>query len=111
MQKIEVTWGKATRVWWSFFWRGTILGMIAGAALGAIGGFVVGVMGKPELGPIVGGVLGWLASIPISIWILKNLLNKKYKTFSVALIGEDALPLSGHPAEYDPARSGESGTA
>ena len=88
MEKVEVTYGNTLRVWWSFVWRVMLFSIILGAVLGFIGGFIVGAMGKPELGGVVGGILGYLGSIPVSIWVLKKILSKKYKTFSVALITE-----------------------
>lgn len=88
MEKIEVTWGATLRVWWSYVWRVMLFGGILGFILGFIGGVVVGVIGKPELGSRVGAVLGYIGSIPVSIWVLKKILNKKYKEFSVALINE-----------------------
>jgi len=88
MEKIEVTWGNTLRVWWSFMWRVGLFSGIAGGVLGFIGGIVVGVMGKSELAAPVGAVLGWLGTFPVSIWVLKIILNKQYKTFSVALINE-----------------------
>ncbi len=88
MEKIEVTWGNTLRVWWSYFWRFSLFSLILGAVLGFIGGVVVGVMGNPELGGTVGAILGWLGTFPVSIWVCKEILNKQYKTFSVALINE-----------------------
>ncbi len=88
MEKIEVTWGNTLRVWWSYFLRFSLFSGILGAVLGFIGGVVVGVMGKPELGGTVGAILGRLGTFPVSIWVFKKILNKQYKTFSVALINE-----------------------
>jgi len=86
MERIEVTWGATLRVWWSYCWRVTLFSMILGFILGFIGGFVMGIMGKPEMSGMVGGILGFLGTIPLSIWVLKKILGKKYKGFSVALI-------------------------
>ncbi len=69
-------------------WRLALFSGIAGAVLGFIGGIGVGVMGKSELAAPVGAVLGWLGTFPVSIWVLKKILSKQYKTFSVALIDE-----------------------
>ena len=88
MEKAEVTWKRAMLVWWSYVWRCMIFSMVLGAILGAIGGVVIVIIGRPELAGVVGGVLGYLASIPVSIYVLKKILDKKYKTFSVALISE-----------------------
>ena len=89
MEKVEVTWGTALRVWWSYAWRCVVFSAILGFVLGGIGGFVVGIMGKPELGGSVGGTIGYIGSIPVSIWVMKKILDKKYKEFSVALVRED----------------------
>ena len=89
MQKIEVTYSHTLRVWWSYVWRTVLFSAILGAVLGFIGGFIVGFMGRSDMGGLVGGVLGYLGSIPVSIWVFKKILNKKYKTFSVALVTED----------------------
>jgi hypothetical protein len=89
MEKVEVTWGTTLCVWWSYFWRVMLFSAILGAILGGIGGAIVGIVGKPELGGRVGGVLGYLGSFPVSVWVLKNILSKKYKKFSVALVNED----------------------
>jgi hypothetical protein len=62
--------------------------MVVGFILGAIGGVVVGVMGKPDLGAMVGGILGYLGSIPVSIYVMKVILNKKYNKFSIALVSQ-----------------------
>lgn len=86
METIEVTWSHTLTVWWSYVWRCAVFSMLLGFVLGIIGGIVVGVMGKPEIGGMVGGILGYLGSIPVSIYILKTILNKKYKTFSIALV-------------------------
>jgi len=88
MERVEVTWGTTLRVWWSYVWRTTVFSAILGFILGIIGGIVVSIMGKPELAGKVGGILGYLGSIPVSIWVLKKILDRKYKDFSVALVKE-----------------------
>ncbi len=88
MNTIEVTWGHTLSVWWSYIWRCIVLSMIVGLILGAMGGVVVGAMGKPDMGGMVGGILGYLGSIPVSIYVMKIILNKKYKNFSIALISQ-----------------------
>lgn len=60
--------------------------MVAGAVMGFIGGFIVGVAGNPELGGSVGALLGWLCSIPASIWAMKAALRKRYGGLRIALI-------------------------
>ncbi|MBT8119776.1 MAG: hypothetical protein KJN89_08665 [Gammaproteobacteria bacterium] len=86
MDKVEVTWSNTLIIWWSYVWRCILISMVVGFILGAIGGVIVGVMGKPDMGGIVGGILGYLGSIPVSIYVMKVILNKKYNKFSIALI-------------------------
>lgn len=67
-------------------WRAVLVTIIVGAILGFVGGFIVGAAGQPELGGAVGALLGWLASIPVSIWALKAALSKKHGGYSVAMV-------------------------
>lgn len=86
METIEVTWNHTLSIWWSYIWRCMVFSMLVGLVLGVIGGVVVGVMGKPDMGGMVGGILGYAGSIPVSIYVMKTILNKKYKNFSIALV-------------------------
>lgn len=88
MEKVEVTWKATLVVWWSYVWRVMVFSSILGFILGFVGGFIVAMIGRPDLSGITGGILGYIGSIPISIWVLKKILNKKYKNFSVALVSE-----------------------
>ena len=63
-------------IWWSFIWRVTLGGMIAGGIMGAIGGLVMGLMGHADKAASAGMLLGWLVSIPVSIWSLRAALIK-----------------------------------
>ena len=89
MEKIEVTYGNTLRVWWSFFWRASLLGAMFGFVLSFIGGFTISPFVEPETGRnIIAPILGLLGGILASILVFKKILSKKYKTFSVALIKE-----------------------
>lgn len=86
MDKIEVTWSHTVPIWWSYFWRCILFSTLVGLISVIIGGVIVGAMGKPDMGGMVGGILGFLGSIPVSIYVMKVILNKKYNNFSIALI-------------------------
>lgn len=86
MEEIEITLEKILPVWWAFVWRAMLVTMLVGFVLGGIGGFIAGASGNPRLAGTVGALLGWLASIPVSIWALKAALSKNYGSFSIALI-------------------------
>jgi tellurite resistance protein TehA-like permease len=81
----DVTWERALRVWWALVWRTMIFGMVAGAILGAIAGVgtVITGRGNPHT---IGFALGWLASIPVSIYAVRQVLRKRFRTFSIRLV-------------------------
>jgi hypothetical protein len=82
------SWDYVLPLWWAFFWRASVLSCLVGLVLGAIGGFIVGMLRLPPLaGGIVGGVLGWAGSIPVSILVFRHVLGKKYKSFSIQFVG------------------------
>ena len=85
MESTEITLEKALSIWWSFIWRTVLASMRVGLVLGFIGGFIVGAAGSPQLGGAVGAILGWLGSIPVSIWALKAALSKKHGGYSITL--------------------------
>jgi membrane glycosyltransferase len=67
-------------------WRCALFTSLLGFVLGFIVGFVVTIIGRGDLSGTVGSVLGFLVSIPISIIVLKKILNKKFKDFSIVLV-------------------------
>jgi hypothetical protein len=86
MSEIEVNLEKTIAIWWSFLWRTVLVSAVVGAVLGGIGGFIVGATGNPQMSASVGALLGWLGSIPVSIWALKSALSKKHGGYRVALL-------------------------
>ncbi|MEX1024114.1 MAG: hypothetical protein WD226_03465 [Planctomycetota bacterium] len=86
MEQLEVTWGRTLIVWWSFVWRADVFSAIVGMVLGFVGGVVVVLMGKSEWGALVGAVLGYLGSIPVSICVMKIILEKRFNKFTVVLV-------------------------
>lgn len=73
-------------IWWSMIWRWTLVGGLAGFLLGGIGGFIMGFAGYAEYAGFVGGLLGWLASILVSIWALKAALSKDHGGNSIVFV-------------------------
>jgi len=83
---LDITWDRVLTIWWALVWCSTVFGMALGASLGFTGGFLVGFAVHPELGGVVGILLGWLGGIPLSIVILRLVLRKKFGDFSIRLI-------------------------
>ena len=88
MERVEVTWKKTVIVWWSYVWRCTVFGAILGFVLGFIGGLVASMLGQGEASAMVGFVLGYLGGIPVSIYVMKKILEKQYAGWSVALVSD-----------------------
>lgn len=86
MQEIELNLEKTLAIWWAFAWRAFLFSILAGIVLGFIGGFIVGIAGSPQLGGAIGGIMGFIGSIPVSIWSLQKALSKKYGKFSIVLV-------------------------
>ena len=85
----EVTTSRALTVWWAMMWRAILLGVLAGAVLGAIAGFGAAVVGRVDMSQTAGGVAGYLGSIPVSFIVLRSVLRKQYKTFTIRMVSRD----------------------
>jgi hypothetical protein len=86
----EITWGKATKVWWSIWWRNIIAifaAMIIGGIIGGILGAVLGVAGVPiEALQIITMPIGFVGGIAVSIVPIKMVLGKSYGDFRLVLV-------------------------
>jgi hypothetical protein len=84
---LEVTWGRALKVWWSLAWRALLFGGIGGFIAGAIIGAIAGAMGvAPATIANLGSLAGFLISIPIGMWVVRNVLRKSWSDFEIVLV-------------------------
>jgi Mg/Co/Ni transporter MgtE len=86
MEYKDIGLDNALSIWWSLVWRATLVGMLVGAVLGAIGGFAMGISGRSDLAGAAGALMGWLGSIPVSVWALKAALSRRHGGYSVVLV-------------------------
>lgn len=88
--ELEVTWGRAARVWWAYFWRNllAIVGaVVVGAILGGILGMVLGAMGlSPSTIKIVVAPISIILGFGISIIPVKMILGKDFGAFRLVLV-------------------------
>lgn len=84
---VEVTWRRATEVWWSLIWRAVLFGGLAGAVVGGVMGGILGAFGAPQqtIGT-VGNWLGILVGIPVGIWVVRSVLRKSWSDFRIVLM-------------------------
>ena len=85
IEKLGVTWDRVLTVWWSFVWRSVVFGAAAGAVVGALIGAAAGLLGHADKAREWGAIGGQIISIPISVFVLKIILQKKWKEFSITL--------------------------
>jgi hypothetical protein len=87
MNELEVTWGYALRVWWSLFWRALLFSLVIGFVAGFLVGFFGGLAGmNPKAIPIFSGLAGMIGGIPIGIWVVKVVLQKRFSGYRLALV-------------------------
>nr|WP_294847111.1 hypothetical protein [uncultured Sphingomonas sp.] len=65
-------------IWWAMAWRGAILGGILGLLGGMLLAFILGLIGFGPPSALQGAIVGWLISIPVSMWALKSALTTHY---------------------------------
>lgn len=82
----KITYKETLSIWWAFFWKSLVFGILIGGLVGVILGFVV-VMLSLDISYLMpyAGLLGYIISLPLSFYVLKKTLGKKYKTFSLEI--------------------------
>jgi hypothetical protein len=88
--RLDVTWTRATKVWWSLLWRGLLFGSLAGFAAG----FVVGITGAAlganrETISQLGTLAGVLTAVPVGIWVVRTVLRKSWSDFRIAIVARN----------------------
>jgi uncharacterized membrane protein AbrB (regulator of aidB expression) len=90
--ELEVTWNRALRVWWSWFWRSIVMtiaamfcGFIAGAVLGVIGAILKLPIQAIQVG---GGILGGAIGLVFTLFPIKMILGKDFGEFRLVLLSK-----------------------
>ena len=91
--ELEVTWGRATQVWFAYFWR-NLLFLVIGLAVGGLLGFLLGVLwkalGVPDAtGQNISMVIGAIVGLAISIIPIRMILGKDFGEFRLVLLAKD----------------------
>lgn len=88
--ELEVTWGRAVKVWWSYFWRSMIAAVAAiliGILVGMILGFILALMGASlEVVQTFSGIVGGLIGLLASIVPFKLILGKDFGEYRLVLL-------------------------
>jgi hypothetical protein len=84
---LEPTFADAARVWWAWFWRSMLIMTAVGALVGYLAAKLAIALDIPQdtgvlLSSVAGGGLGLLGSI----YVMKVILKKEFRKFSIRLI-------------------------
>jgi MFS family permease len=100
METLTPTFKIAARVYWSMFWCYIVFGMLPGFVIGAVMGFAIGIVGYVSgfdkttimgINVCLNMMIGLAWGITVSIFIIKHLLDKQYKTFRIAILPVDTV--------------------
>ncbi len=101
--ELEITWGRAIRIWWAYLWRGLIamvVAMLVGGIVGAIIGFVMGALGVSlKVIPMVTGPIGGIIGLAISVVPMKMILGKDFGTFRLVLLQKQPPAIQNNTPE------------
>lgn len=90
MDPIRVPLEQVISIWWSMFWRWSVLGTLGGGVVGGVLGFILAFMGaNKEVIEAVVMLFAAVFTIPLSIWALKVALSKRHGGYSVVLVKLD----------------------
>src|SRR4051812_19934326 len=84
---LEVTWGRAIKVWWSIAWRALFVSLVLGFGVGLVFGLFAAAGGissvaAAALGQLAGGLLG----IAVSVWAVRKALMRSFSDFTIVLL-------------------------
>ena len=83
---LDLTFKRLLSIWWSMAWRSVAWTILAALVLGPLIGGIAYLLGRPELVRTFLEPLVCVASLFISIWVMKTALLKKRKEFTIILL-------------------------
>jgi ABC-type uncharacterized transport system permease subunit len=109
--ELDVTWGRAVRVWWAHAWRSLVavlVAMVIGAVVGGILGFAMGIMGaEVRTIRIVAGTIGFAIGLGVSVVPMKMILGKEFREFRLVLMAKQADQVGQGASHSAPDQAGE----
>ena len=84
---VQITWLRVLKVWWSLYWRWTLLHFLTLSVIGLSLTLIMTLIGGSLLAikdMLI--IMGSITYIPIGIAVTKIVLRKKYSDFKLALI-------------------------
>jgi ABC-type amino acid transport system permease subunit len=85
MEALDITYGRAARIWWAWTWRSLLIAVVLGVAIGFAIGFFGAAIGFRHTS-VVNVVCAGAAGIFAGIWVLAKILKKNFAGFRIVLI-------------------------
>ncbi len=94
MTVLEMTWRHATKIWWSLFWRISVITVVAALALPPIISLLLTSGNvEPETKSLIYMVMQFLVGMLGTIWATYMVFDKSFSNFRIVLV-----PLSSDDA-------------
>jgi len=108
VEKLDVTWKRAIKVWWALCWRGILYTVAITFPIGIVLGVVAALVGEVEHARAYGRLLGMILGVPIGIWVVRIILNKQFSDFQIVLMPSNRaiLDRAAERAEQYPPAAG-----
>jgi uncharacterized protein YneF (UPF0154 family) len=85
MEALDITFGRAAKIWWAWTWRSMLIGVVLGIAIGFVIGIFSATVGLRHAS-VVKVVCGIIVFIIVGIWIVTRILKKYFAGFRILLI-------------------------
>lgn len=86
MNRLEVTWWRATKIWWSISWRSFLYTALVALPVGALVGVICAAFQVREGVALIARLIGAVIGIPIAIWVTKVVMEKQFSDFQIFLV-------------------------
>lgn len=100
METVDVTLGRVVKIWWFFMWRTVLFSTIAGIVAGFLLGLLLLFVGMAEATKQgIAEIAGALITIPIGIWVVSQLFEKRFSDFRLVLVPRDTISPAANQAD------------
>jgi hypothetical protein len=104
--ELPVTWGRAARVYWAFFWRGVVFLIVPLAVVGFFFGIALAGNGiAPEKHLWKLQTVLFPLSVLVAIWIMKDILASPMGKFRIVLVSTESSAQPSLPPDVPSAPS------
>lgn len=99
MERLEVTWRRAAKIWWSITWRSFLFTALIALPIGVLVGVVCAVFQFREGIVLIARLIGTIIGIPIAIWVTKMVMEKQFSDFQIFLVPSFESMIDEHQGE------------